>query len=328
MIIAGDIGGTKTTLGLFSVENAGPVLQEEKTFLSRDYPAFENILSEFLKERPLYIAVASFGVAGPVIKRQSRLTNLPWILDPDLIGQKINVPRVLLVNDLEATAHGTPFLKGDDLAIIQNGEDNGGNVMAIIAPGTGLGEAIFIKERGEIQTLSSEGGHSDFAPRNSLEIRLLEYLMNRFGHVSYERILSGPGLHNIYRFLKESEKEKESPLVLEQFNRMAPEIAISGFAIRNKDLLCVKSLELFVSILGAEAGNLALKTMATGGLYLGGGIVPQILPALRDGAFIKAFLDKGRFSGLLQQIPVKVIREKNAALLGAARFGFMKYKTS
>ena len=321
MILAGDIGGTKTIIGLF--EEAGKRLHaiREETFPSQNYSTFEEILNQFMgpgSRPPLH--AACFGVAGPVVEGRSKATNLPWELDECALAESLKVQQVRLLNDLEVAAYGMLQLEPTDLCVMQPGSTRKGNI-AIIAAGTGLGEAILYWDGARYHPIATEGGHTDFAPRNDLEIGLLRYLQKEFGHVSYERVLSGPGLFNIYRFLRDSSIAPEPEWLRMRIVEGDPGAVISEIGMTGDDPLCTKALDLFVSIYGAEAGNLALKALAIGGVYVGGGIAPKILSKLQDGTFTTAFSDKGRFAELLRSIEVKIALNLRAPLIGAAYYG-------
>ncbi len=323
MILAGDIGGTKTIIGLF--EEAGNRLQviREETFPSSSYRGLEAILGQFLgpgSRPPLHSAC--FGVAGPVIEGKSKATNLPWELDERALAAALHVSRVKLLNDLEAAAYGMLQLDPTDLCVMQPGLPRKGNI-AVIASGTGLGEAILYWDGAQHHPIATEGGHADFAPRNDLEIGLLRYLQKEFGHVSYERVLSGPGLFNIYRFLRDSGIAPEPEWLRLRIAEGDPGTLVSEIGLAEEHPLCTQALDLFASIYGAEAGNLALKAFAVGGVYVGGGIAPKILPKLQDGTFTSAFADKGRFAELLRSIEVEVALNLRAPLIGAAQYGLM-----
>lgn len=326
-VLAGDIGGTKTFLALFTGEEEGMRLIRDAAYPSRLYPDLEGVLKEFLQGNEIPPRRACFGVAGPVLQGRSETTNLPWIVDAGEISRRFTIPSVALLNDLEATAYGVLALTEKDFFILNKGEpeifpsETGarGN-KAVISAGTGLGEVILFWNGSAYQPSASEGGHSDFAPRTPLQVALLESLWRDYPSVSYERILSGPGLFNIYRFLRESGHGEEPSWLAERLAAEDRSAVISEVALNEKAALCVKALDLFVSVYGAEAGNLALKALATGGIYLGGGIAPKILQKLRDGTFIKAFIDKGRFSDLMRRIPVRIILNEKAALFGAAHY--------
>ncbi len=317
MILAGDIGGTHTRLALFGDEPDAGLIREE-TLLSKSHESLIGAVKWFLKGETPQIDAACFGVAGPVNAGRCRMTNLPWTIDAMELNQKLSIPSVTLLNDLEATAFGTLALKEDDFFTLNTGRINPHGNRVVIAAGTGLGEAILFWDGVQHRPFPSEGGHCDFAPRNSVEIGLLSYLLKRYPRVSYERVLSGSGLLNVFRFLEESEQSGDVYPVSERLKKEDPGSVISELALAHQSERCIKALDLFVSIYGAEAGNLALKTLATGGVYVGGGIAPKILEKLKDGTFIKAFLAKGRYASFLKAIPVKVILNDKTALLGAA----------
>jgi glucokinase len=326
MILAGDIGGTKTILALTPSEGEQTVLAE-KAFSSQRYAGLKDVVEEFLKGRGDPIESACFAVAGPVVNGRCETTNLPWIIDAAVFGATFGIPSVTLLNDLEATAYYALDLAEKECCILSTGQPLSEGNRAVIAAGTGLGEAILFWDGSRYRPLASEGGHCDFAPRNPLEIRLLEYMLNHFQRVSYERVLSGPGLFKIYQFLKETGHGKEPPWLSERLRQEDPSAVISEVALAGKEDLCIKALDLFVSLYGAEAGNLALKALATGGVYVGGGIAPKILGKLTDGTFMKAFVEKGRYSSLMSRIPVRVMINEKAALLGAARLCFRHRRT-
>ena len=320
MILAADVGGTKTALGLFDEHGGSLTAIHERVLSSREFPAFEGLLRAFLADGPGgVITAACFGVAGPVVDRRVATTNLPWELDEQRLAAAIPAKRVKLVNDLEAMAHGVLALPSSALLTLQPGQPHGGN-MALVAAGTGLGEAMLLWDGARYLAMASEGGHTDFAPRTDVEIALLRSLRLRFGHVSYERLLSGPGLHNIYRFLRETGGAPEPAWLTERFARGDPAAVISEAALDGTDPTCAAALDLFVSIYGAEAGNLALKALAVGGIFLGGGIAPKIVARLTaDDTFLRAFRDKGRLGKLMTAMPVQVVLDPRVALLGAAR---------
>jgi len=321
MIIAGDIGGTKTVLALF--EPAGEDLHwvREATFASLEYHSLEAAVEEFLAiDRP-ELTGACFGVAGPVEGGKARLTNLPWLLDEEHLAKALKAPRVRLLNDLEAAAFGMLFLALDEFDVLQAGKPGSKGDIAVIAPGTGLGEALLHFDGQKYHAIPSEGGHADFAPRTDDEIVLLRHLRTALGgHVSYERILSGAGIGNLYRCLRTEATTREPDWLAEDLRRGDPNAAISAAALANRDPVCVRALRMFCAVLGAEAGNLALKGLTTGGVIIGGGIAPKILPALKDGAFLAALADKGRFSGWTKSLPVRVALNARAPLIGASRF--------
>jgi glucokinase len=320
MILAGDVGGTKCVLAIFTCEKGRPVVIREEVFPSSSYIDFSTVIREFLRESKVSVRRACFGVAGPVIDNRVETTNLVWVVDGNQIAREFGISSVTLLNDLEATAHGVLGLDESEIRFLNAGIPDPEGNRAVIAAGTGLGEAVLFWDGSSYRPSESEGGHADFAPRNPLEIRLLDFLLKRYSHVSYERILSGPGLVNIYEFLKETERGEEPPWLAERLKSQNPPSVISRAAIEEKVPLCVEALDLFASIYGAETGNLALKVLSTGGIYLGGGIAPKILSKLADGTFMKSFLDKGRFSSLMRRIPVGVILNEKTALLGAAGY--------
>jgi len=330
MLLAGDIGGTKTTLAVFSLEG-GPAAAgniraplAEKTFPSADYPSLEAVVREFLSQVDLKVDRAAFGVAGPVVGGQAKVTNLPWVMRESQLEQELGLGSVHLLNDLEAIANGVPFLELADLHTLNEGEPDPGGAIAVIAPGTGLGEAFLTWDGARYRAHASEGGHATFAPLDPLQIELLRYLQERFDHVSFERVCSGIGIPNIYAFLRDSGYAEESAWVAEQIDVQGdatPPIVNAALDAETPCPLCAATLDTFVSILGPEAGNLALKVMATGGVYLGGGIPPRILPALERGTFVSAFQHKGRLSRVLERTPAHVILNPKAALLGTACFG-------
>jgi glucokinase len=305
MILAGDIGGTNTRLALFTEAAArdGGSPDDAATYVSAEHDGLRTMVERFLAERPADIQRACFGVAGPVRHGRCVATNLAWSVDARELATALDLPSVALINDLEANGYGIAVLGPDDFESLNEGDPDASGNVAMISAGTGLGEAGLYWDGRRHRPFASEGGHADFAPRTAQEEALREFLAAEHGHVSYERVCSGMGLANIHRFLGGSDVEPG---------------AISAAALAGTDERAVKALDLMVSIYGAEAGNLALKIMATGGVYLGGGIAPRILPKLRDGTFMRTFTAKGRFSALLQGIPVQVILNDKAALLGAA----------
>ena len=319
MILAGDIGGTNTRLALVEETSGGMRIRFEKTFPSRERTSLEGALEEFLSGRRVAFTRASFGIAGPVRNGRCEATNLPWVVDACSVAKQLRLKRVGLINDLVANAYGIALLRGKDLVTLNKGARNAQGNRALISAGTGLGEAGMIWDGAAHRPFGSEGGHVDFAPRNRLEAELLGYLMDRHGRVSCERLISGPGLVNVYRFFRDREKGTEPDWLAEELRVGDPAAAISRNALEGKSPLCVQALDLFVSVYGAAAGNLALTFMSTGGVYLGGGIAPKIVTKLREPGFMNAFTAKGRLRPLLQDVPVRVIMNQKTALLGAAR---------
>ncbi len=324
MILAGDIGGTKTNLIIVSSETGPRHPLAEATFPSARYPSLEALVSEFLTQVNLKVEQASFGVAGPVVGRRATITNLPWVMDEASLAEALSLSSVHLLNDLAATAHAVPSLEPADLHTLNKGEPADGGTIAVVAPGTGLGEAYLTWDGTRYRGYASEGGHTDFAPTNPREVELLGYLLARYEHVSSERVCSGSGLANIYAYLKDVGHAGEPSWLAEQLAAAEDPTPVIVNVALDEDKpceLCVETLNTFVTILGAEAGNMALKVLATGGVYLGGGIPPRILSVLTKGEFMGAFRRKGRMSGLVSRIPVHVILNPRAALLGAACYG-------
>lgn len=302
MDLAGDIGGTKTHLALY--DESGNCVREKK-FPSQDYQDLKTIVEEFGAHD---VKRACFGIAGPVKNGICRATNLPWVVDVN----EFPFEKKALINDLVANAYGIRELKEDELYILNVGDPKAEGNQALISAGTGLGEAgLFFDGKTHIP-FSSEGGHCDFAPRNMEEIELLRYLIGKFGHASYERILSGPGLYNVYTYLVEVKK-------MQDCGAKTP-MEVSKRGLEESNETCKKALEVFVKLYGAEAGNTALKMMALGGVFIGGGIAPKILKCIETHHFIGEFVDKGRFKQLLESIPVKVVLNDNTALLGAKHY--------
>jgi glucokinase len=345
MILAGDIGGTKIHLALYDwdKERVDPI--REDTVWTADYESLEEVLTEFLEEpapadsesdeapddnddssseitapSPLGpLTVACFGVPGPVLNNTCRPSNIPWTIEGDKLAEFLNIPRVCLLNDLEATAYGLQLLRQDEIEDLNPNAASSppDGTRVLLAAGTGLGESLLLWTGKDYHICPSEGGHADFAPNNDLEIDLLRYLRTSYLHVSYERVLSGPGLHSIYQFFRDT-KKNEPTWFAEKLPTGDPPKLITEAGLTGKPDICKEALQMFVSIYGAEAGNMALKALAIGGVYLGGGIAPKILPALREDTFMKAFLAKGRYKRLLAKIPVRVILNPHTAVLGAA----------
>lgn len=320
-VLAGDIGGTKTLLGLFRVEGGAPALLREKLYATRDFKTLEEVASDFLSGA-WAIDAACFGVPGPIIGGVSHATNVPWTMEERALARALGVPGARLINDLEATAYGMLQLQESEMAVLQRGDPPASRApIAVIAAGTGLGEAGLVPlEDGRWRSVATEGGHTDFAPRGREQIELLEYLSGEFDHVSFERVLSGPGLVNIYKFLKARGPDAEPQWLADEFARANDAAAvISEAALKGSDPRCVEALRIFVDVYGAEAANLALKFMALGGVYVGGGIAPKILATLSTGEFVRAFLAKGRLDKVMARIPLRVSLNPAAALAGAAR---------
>jgi len=292
----------------------------EQTFSSRAHKSLNEIVDAFLREHQLPVERACFGVAGPVRAGTSKTSNLPWVVDASELAALFGIDSVGLINDVEANAYGLAGLKSKDFVLLNEGAPDAEGNAAIISAGTGLGEAGLHFEGTRRRPFASEGGHADFAPRDELQIELLRYLLEQFGHVSYERVLSGPGLLNIYKFLRYTGRGEEPAWLADELARHDPAAVITQVALTGKSDLCGQALDLFVSIYGAEAGNLALKVKATGGVFLGGGIAPKIIVKLKSASFMQAFAAKGRMQPLLEAIPVRVIMNDSAALVGAALY--------
>jgi len=322
VVLAGDIGGTKTKVGLFVMGKKRPEALVVESFASRKVSALENLVDGFLKGHPAPIASACFGIAGPVINGRCKTTNLPWVVSETHMKRHFHWRHVRLLNDLAAAATAVPLLRSSEQVSLNKGIPKKKGHLALISPGTGLGQAVLVYRDGEYVPLSSEGGHVSFSPATEEEVELWRYLRKKFGHVSIERVLSGPGLVNIYSWLRDSGRFREPLWLRALMQQEDPAKAISENALGKKNALCEKSLSLYVSMLGSAAGNLALTSMAAGGVYLGGGIPPKILPALRQGPFLKMFTAKGRFADFLARVPVRVILNDQAALLGAAHVAF------
>jgi glucokinase len=326
MIIAGDIGGTKTNVALFEDREGrvgSPVALD--SFPSARYGSLEDILREFVGRHPqARITHACFGVAGPVVRGHIDATNLAWKVHDVKLAEALGVPSVRLINDLEATAYGIGELGPEQLYTLNEGESDRVGHRALIAAGTGLGMAAIYSDGAGFHPMPSEGGHMDFAPRNEREFEMLTYLHDKIGgRVSYERVLSGMGLFNIYAFLRDRGYGEEPAWLAEEMRTGDPAAAISHAALAQRCELAVTTLDIFVEVYGAMAGNLALLLKSVGGLYVGGGIAPKIMPKLTDGTFMRNYGDKGRMSGLVSSIPVRVILDDKTALYGAARRALM-----
>lgn len=319
MILAGDIGGTNARLAYFQAQNGHLHLLSERVFPSREHSELGEIVSKFLQESGTRPEVACFGIAGPVRNGRVETSNLPWVVEQSRLARQIELPATLLINDLEANAWGIGALAGDDLVSLNRAAGPASGNQAVISPGTGLGEAGMFWDGRVHRVFACEGGHTDFAPQGEVQMELLRFLQKRFDHVSYERILSGPGLVNTYEFLRDAGCAAESPAMAAALAEGDAAAAISKAALDETSPLAVKALDLWISVYGAEASNLALKVMATGGVFLGGGISPKVLKKLQGPLFMQAFLDKGRMRALISSIPVQVVTNDKAALLGAAR---------
>jgi glucokinase len=329
MLIAGDIGGTKTDLAIYSAESGPHVPLFQSEVRSADYSSLQAMVREFLGQTKVPVSTASFDVAGPVIDGRAKITNLPWVIDEDSLARDLKLSAVHLMNDLEAVARAVPVLRASDLITINGGNAVANGPIAIIAPGTGLGESFLTWNGSQYVAHGSEGGHSDFAPTDERQIRLLRFLLPRWGHVSVERVCSGIGIPNIYAFLRDEEGIPEQPETAERIassEDRTKAIVEGGLDPRNPSDLCRATIEVVVSILASEAGNLALKVLATGGIYLAGGVALHLLTALQEPRFMQIFTRKGRFENLLKRMPLHVITA-HAALVGAATYGLETLRT-
>jgi glucokinase len=326
-ILAGDIGGTKTDLALFSTNGHPRRPQRQVRFPSQQYDSLEEIIIEFLAGEKSNLKQASFGVAGPVVKGIAKITNLPWSIDCLALAEAIQAP-VVLVNDMDAIAEMVAHIDPQDQSTLYAGEPVEQGARGIIAPGTGLGEGFLVWAEGRYQSYGTEGGHTDFGPRGDVQLALLDYLQAKYDHVSYERVCSGIGIPNLYTFLRDSGRFEEPAWLAEALSKaddQTPVIAQTALAGGSK--LCEATLDLFIAILGSEAGNLALKILATGGMYLAGGIPRHILSWLQKPEFYRSFVSKGRFSDILSRIPLHVVINHDAALIGSAWNAFLELQS-
>ncbi len=318
-LLAGDIGGTKTILRLDEVQASGPTTLAESTYPSAQYPHLNAIVQTFLAEVGGELPQrACLAIAGPVVDNSSRLSNLSWTLDADQMQQVLQIPHIHLINDFAAVGYGILALQPTDLCILQAAPVVPQQPIAVLGAGTGLGEALLVWQQDQYQVLSLEGGHADFPARNPLEIGLLQYLQHRHGRVSVERVVSGQGLSAIYQYLREAQFAPESFQVRQAMEQTDPAAVISTYGLAGTDPLCQQTLDMFIAAYGAEAGNLALKSLPYGGLYIAGGIGPKILAKMQNGTFVQNFLDKGRLRALLEKIQVSLILNSKVGLIGAA----------
>ena len=327
MILAGDIGGTNARLAFYEVQNNEFKLAKMSIFPSRQYSGLEQIVAEFVKASDIHPTQACFGIAGPVNNGRVEASNLPWIIEAKRLADELRIQSAVLINDLEATGWGIGALSASDLVPLNNvisisGASQGNQ--AVIAAGTGLGQGGLYWDGKRHHVFASEGGHCDFAPEGELQVELYNYLRSRYGHVSYERVLSGPGLINIFEFLRDTGRGKPPDWLVAEMVEKDAAAVISNAALKGQCPLCEQALNVFTSIFGAEAGNLALKLKATGGVFLAGGIAPKILPKLATPMFLEAFLSKGRLRHLMEIIPIQVITNDKLGLLGAARCAYLE----
>lgn len=324
MILAGDIGATKTNLAYYEVGDGSLTCVRVRSFPSRQFGTLTDVVGRMLAEEPAKIAAAAFGIAGPVVDGRSKLTNLGWDVDGRDVAKLLKLDMVGLINDLQATAYGTLRLAPAEVLDLNKGTAQPYAPIAVIAAGTGLGEGGLIWDGKRYRAFPSEGGHTEFGPRNETEIDLLRYLSKKFGRTSYERIVAGPGFVNLYEFFRSRAAFPEPQWLQEKMTNGDPSAAISTAGVEGRDKVCVEVVETFASLYGAEAGNLALKVLATGGVYVGGGIAPKILPAINK-YFMQAFVDKGRYTSLMKQMPVRIVLNEHAALLGAAHYALVMH---
>src|SRR6516162_7226409 len=326
MILAGDIGGTNARLAAFETEGSRLQCVVEKVYPSKDHDGLREIVADFVKTEGIPAQSACFGVAGPVRGGRSKISNLPWVIDSRELATQLRLRTVGLINDLEALAYGLAVLESKDFVTISEGVCDADGNMAVVSAGSGLGEAGLYWDGFRHHPFACEGGHTEFAPKNDVEIELLEYLMRKYGHqhVSYERILSGPGVQKVYEFLRDTGKEEEPAWLQEQLAtaRDIPAL-ISELALNDKAPICNRAISIFISVFGSEAGNCALKFMGTGGVFVAG-IAGKIVPKLKEGGFMDSFLDKGRMKSLLEMVPVKIVLNDDSGLIGAARFALVE----
>ena len=321
MILAGDIGGTHIRLAAFELEGNRLQCAVEKIYEAANHKGLCEPLRKFVMGEGIPVDRACFGVAGPVRHNQVKVSNLPWTIDGLELAEELRLRCVGLLNDLEAYAYGIGALDSKDFVTLQEGQQEAAGNTAVISAGTGLGEAGLFWDGFRLHPFASEGGHSDFSPRSDVEIEMLKYMLKRFGHVSWERVLSGPGIRNIYEFLRDT-KTAEEPRWLADEIKQAHDVPalISQHAIEHKSPICEQTMELFISLYGAEAGNCALKFMSLGGMYIGGSIAAKILTLMKHPVFLESFRAKGRMQKLLEDMPVKIVLNDDAGIIGAARY--------
>ena len=321
MILAGEIGATRTRLAAFDADGNKLQLVVEKTYLSQEHGGLPEMITTFIKTEGIPVQSACFGVAGPVTAGRSKISNLPWTIDSRELASQLKLNSVGLINDLEAYAYGIDALESKDFITLSEGADDAEGNRAVISARTGLGVAGMYWDGFRHHPFACEGGHADFSPRNKLEIELLDYLQGKHRRVSCERILSGPGIKNIYDFLRDTKKVDEPKELREQMRKAPdPPALISKLAAEGKTPICDQTMSLFVSIYGAETGNCALYFMSTGGIFIGGSIAAKNVNKMKDPAFMKSFLNKGRMTSLLQQMPVKIVLNDDSGIIGAARY--------
>jgi glucokinase len=321
MILAGEIGATHTRLAAFETEGNQLQCAVEKTYMSQQHDGLAGILADFIKTEGIPVHSACFGVAGPVRAGRSKISNLPWVLDAREIAKQLTLNSVGLLNDMEAYAYGIDGLESKDFITLSEGAEGAEGNRAVISAKTGLGMAGLYWDGFRHHPFACEGGHADFAPRNDLQMELLAYLQKKYGRISCERILSGPGIKNIYDFLRDTHKAEEPEWLRTQMSSAPdPPALISQMALEAKSEICDQTLSIFVSVFGAETGNCALNFMSTGGIFIGGSIAAKIMRKMNDPVFLESFLDKGRMGTILKDMPVKIVASDDSGMIGAARY--------
>lgn len=321
MILAGEIGATRTRLAAFETEGNRLHCVVEKTYPSQKHEGLAILLADFIKTEGIPVHSACFGVAGPVRAGRSKISNLPWVIDARELAQQLKLNSVGLLNDLEAYAYGIDGLESKDFIALSEGSEDADGNRAVISAKTGLGMAGLYWDGFRHHPFACEGGHADFAPRNELQTELLLYLQKRYGRISCERILSGPGIKNIYDFLRDTHKAEEPEWLRTQIGADSdPPALISRLALEGKSAICDQAMTIFVSVFGAQTGNCALSFMSTGGIFIGGSIAAKIVPKMKDPVFLESFLDKGRMGALLKDVPVKIVVNDDCGMIGAARY--------
>jgi len=321
MILAGEIGATRTRLAAYETEGNRLQRVVEKNYVSQQHDGLSGILADFIKTEGIPVHSACLGVAGPVRAGRSKISNLPWVIDSKEVAKQLRLNSVGLLNDLEAYAYGIDGLESKDFITLSEGTEEAEGNRAVISAKTGLGMAGLYWDGFRHHPFACEGGHADFAPRNDLQMELLAYLQKKYGRISCERILSGPGIKNIYDFLRDSHKAEEPEWLRTQMSAAPdPPALISKLALEGKATICDQSLSIFVAVFGAQAGNCALNFMSTGGIFIGGVIAAKIVPKMKDPLFLESFLDKGRMGMILKDMPVKIVVNDDAGMIGAARY--------
>ncbi len=321
MILAGEIGATRTRLAAFDKEGSRLKVVVEKTYLSQEHGSLSEIIAAFIQAEGIAVHSACLGVAGPVRRGRSKISNLPWVIDSRDLAKQLKLDSVGMINDLEAYAYGIDGLDSKDFVTLNAGSEDAEGNRAVISARTGLGVAGLYWDGYRHHPFACEGGHSDFAPRSALEMELLAYLQKKYGRISYERLLSGPGIKNIYDFLRDAHKADEPQWLKDQIGAAPdPPAVISQLAQEGKAAICDQTLSIFVSIYGAETGNCALNFLSTGGIFIGGSVAAKIVPKMKDPIFMESFLDKGRMESLLKEIPVTIVLNDDSGIIGAARY--------